>query len=75
LPWVFLAVLNIAQRSSPNALQGRVSAALTLALFGPQAPMQALGSLLITRVSYADVYLFSAVTAVLIAVWLGSRRL
>jgi hypothetical protein len=28
LPWVFLAVLNLAQRATPDSLQGRVSAAL-----------------------------------------------
>jgi Major Facilitator Superfamily len=73
LPWVFLAVLNIAQRSSPNGVQGRVSAALTLALFGPQAPMQALGSLLIVRVSHATVFLLSAAIALATAAWLATN--
>lgn len=33
LPWAFLAVINFAQRATPISLQGRVSAAVTLALF------------------------------------------
>ena len=36
LPWVFLATLNLAQAPHHTELQGRVSAALTLALFGPR---------------------------------------
>lgn len=32
LPWVFLAILNIAQSATPTDLQGRVSGAVTLAL-------------------------------------------
>ena len=77
LPYVFLAALNVAQRATPNALQGRVSAALTLALFGPAAPTQALGALLITRFGYAQIYVVSAALSVTIAVWLirsGSRQ-
>ena len=52
LPWVFLAVVNLAQRVTPPELQGRVSAAVTLAMFGPQAPMQALGSLAIRYATF-----------------------
>ncbi len=71
LPYVFLATLNLAQRLTPNQLQGRVSAALTLALFGPQAAMQALGSLLIAHASYVTVYIASAALGALIAGWLA----
>ena len=52
LPWVFLAVLNLAQRCTPPELQGRVSAAVTLVFFGPQAPLQAVGALAIRYASY-----------------------
>lgn len=71
LPYVFLATLNLAQRVTPNQLQGRVSAALTLALFGPQAPMQALGSLLISHATYITIYIGSAAFSTGIAVWLA----
>jgi MFS family permease len=37
LPWLFLALPNLAQRCTPPELQGRVSAAVTLAFFGPTA--------------------------------------
>jgi Na+/melibiose symporter-like transporter len=71
LPYVFLATLNLAQRVTPNELQGRVSAALILALFGPQAPMQALGSLLISHASYITIYIASAALSLAIAFWLA----
>jgi MFS family permease len=74
LPYVFLATLSIAQRLSPQHLQGRVSAALTLALFGPQAPMQALGSLLISDVGYATLFVASAVVSLAIGGWLAVSR-
>ena len=71
LPWVFLGVLNLTQRVTPDRLQGRVSAAVTLALFGPQAPMQALGSWAITLVSYRVLYIGTALIAVMTALWLA----
>jgi hypothetical protein len=74
LPYVFLATLGIAQRLSPQHLQGRVSAAVTLALFGPQAPMQALGALLIAHTGYATVFLASAAASLAIAMWLATAR-
>ncbi len=74
LPWVFLALLNLAQRLTPNHLQGRVSAAITLALFGPQALTQALGALLITHATYRQIYVVSAAVAIAIAAWLASQR-
>lgn len=70
LPWVFLATLNLAQGLTPNQLQGRVAAATTLALFGPQAPTQALGALLITHATFRQVYLGSAAAALAVAAWL-----
>jgi hypothetical protein len=60
LPWVFLAVINLAQRTTPNELKGRVSAMILLAIFGPQASLQALGSLAIEHVSYQTIYIGSA---------------
>jgi MFS family permease len=73
LPWAFLAIINLAQRATPISLQGRVSAAVTLALFGPQAPTQALGALIITHASYHQIYIASAVVTAAIVVWLGTR--
>ena len=73
LPWAFLAVLNIAQRETPDELQGRVSAAVTIALFGPQAPLQALGSVAITVIGFSQIYVASALAALAVAAWLATR--
>jgi MFS family permease len=73
LPYVFLATLNGAQRLTPNELQGRVSAALIFALFGPQALTQAIGSVLIAHIDYIEIYLASAAISLGIACWLALR--
>lgn len=70
LPYVFLATLNVAQRETPNQVQGRVSAALLFALFGPQGITQTIGSALIAHLSYIEVYACSAAIGLFIAVWL-----
>lgn len=73
LPWLFLAVLALTQRETPMQLQGRASAAVTFALFGPQAPLQALGAFAITQLSYRQLYLIAAVMTAATAVWLARR--
>jgi Na+/melibiose symporter-like transporter len=76
LPWIFLAILSLAQRRTPLELQGRVSAVVSLVLFGPQAPLQALGSLAIRYATYQQLYLGGAALALLAAAayLLSSRR-
>jgi hypothetical protein len=73
LPWVFLAVVNLAQRVTPAELQGRVSAAVTLAMFGPQAPMQALGSLAIRYATFRQLYAAGAIAALVCGGYLARR--
>ena len=68
LPWLFLALLNLAQRCTPPELQGRVSAAVLLAFFGPQAPLQALGAVAIRYATYQQLYLAGAAVAVVTAI-------
>jgi Na+/melibiose symporter-like transporter len=78
LPWLFLALLNLAQRCTPPELQGRVSAAVILVFFGPQAPLQALGALAIRYAAYQQLYLAGAAVAVATAIvftWTSRRRL
>jgi MFS family permease len=78
LPWLFLALLDLAQRCTPPELQGRVSAAVTLAFFGPQAPLQALGALAIRYATYRQLCLVGAAVAVATAIaftWTGRQRL
>jgi MFS family permease len=74
LPWLFLALLNLAQRCTPPELQGRVSAAVTLAFFGPQAPLQALGAVAIRYATYQQLYLAGAAVAVATAIVDPFRR-
>jgi MFS family permease len=76
LPWVFLALLNLAQRLTPPELQGRVSAAIILIFFGPQAPLQALGALAIRYFTYQQLYLAGSVVALAAVagfLWTDSR--
>jgi MFS family permease len=72
LPYAFLATLNVAQRATPGDLQGRVSAALLFALFGPQALTQTIGSALISGTTYINIYAASAAISLAIAAWLTS---
>jgi hypothetical protein len=67
LPWIVVAAITLVQRATPAELQGRVSAALTLALFAPLPLMQALGAALITDLDYRALYLAAAVAQLLIA--------
>jgi MFS family permease len=73
LPWVFLAVINLAQRVTPMELQGRVSAVVTLAMFGPQAPVQALGSLAIRYGTFRQLFAGGAIMALICAAYLARR--
>lgn len=73
LPYVFLAILNVAQRLTSNELQGRVSAALIFALFGPQALTQVIGAALIAHATYIEIYVASAAVSLGIAGWLARR--
>lgn len=73
LPWVFLAVINLAQRVTSAQLQGRVSAAVMLAMFGPQAPMQALGSLAIRYGTFRQLFAGAAIVALTCAAYLARR--
>jgi MFS family permease len=69
LPWSLLGIVCLGQRLSPLSLQGRVSAAITLLVFGPQPVTQAIGAGLITRLSYHAVYgIVAAVIAAVLAV-------
>jgi hypothetical protein len=69
LPWSLLGIVCLGQRLSPLSLQGRVSAAITLLVFGPQPVTQAIGAGLIARLSYHAVYgIVAAVIAAVLAV-------
>jgi MFS family permease len=76
LPWLFLALLSLSQRCTPPDRQGRVSAVVSLAFFGPQAPILALGALIIRYATYRELYLAGAIVAVATGIafaWVGRR--
>jgi Major Facilitator Superfamily len=78
LPWLFLALLNLAQRCTPPELQGRVSAAVSLVFFGPQAPLQVAGALAIRYATYQQLYLAGSAVAVatgIVYTWISRGRL
>jgi Na+/melibiose symporter-like transporter len=74
LPWTVLAVINLSQRSTPDALQGRVAAALTLALFAPQPLAHVAGALAVNHASFRLLYLTSAALTLATGIWLLTRR-
>jgi MFS family permease len=74
LPWTVVALINLAQRTTPDVLQGRVSAAVTLALFAPQPLAHAAGAGAIAGFDYRYVYLAAAVATLATGVWLGTRQ-
>lgn len=74
LPWTVVALVNLAQRTTPDALQGRVSASITFVLFAPQPFAQAIGSALIDQTGYRPIYITTALVAVATAVWLLASR-
>lgn len=60
LPWIVVAAITASQRLTPQDMQGRMAAALTLALFAPLPATQAIGAGLITRLDYRTLYISAA---------------
>lgn len=56
LPWCLLGLITLGQRLSPIDVQGRVSAAIALVVFGPVPVSQTIGAAMITRLSFHAVY-------------------
>jgi MFS family permease len=72
LPWLVLAVINLTQRRTPNELQGRVTAAVTLALFAPQPLAHAFGAVAVVALPYQVIY--AAAAAITLAVGIRLAR-
>ncbi|MGZ0146304.1 MFS transporter [Kribbella sp. WER1] len=64
LPWTFVALTTLMQRRSPNHLIGRVSTAVDVLVSTPQAVSLALGSLLVSLLSYRQI--FAIIAAVIL---------
>ena len=65
LPWTFVALTTLMQRRSPTHLIGRVSTAVEVLISTPQAISLALGSLLVSLLSYRQIFAIIA-TVILI---------
>jgi MFS family permease len=74
LPWTVLAVINLSQRLTPDALQGRVAAAVTLALFAPQPIAHLLGAAAVSEFSFRWLYLSCAVLTAAVIPLVSPRR-
>lgn len=75
LPWTVLAVINLAQRLTPDALQGRVAAAIGLVLFAPQPVAHLLGALAVSVADFRWLYLACALLTALLIPSASPRRL
>ncbi|WP_405066197.1 MFS transporter [Kribbella sp. NBC_01510] len=67
LPWTFVAFTTLMQRRSPGHLIGRVSTAVEVLISTPQAISLALGSLLVSLLSYRQIFAIIA-TVILLGV-------
>jgi MFS family permease len=67
LPWTFVAFTTLMQRRSPGHLIGRVSTAVEVLASTPQAISLALGSLLVSLLSYRQIFAIIA-TVILLGV-------
>jgi MFS family permease len=65
LPWTFVAFTTLMQRRSPGHLIGRVSTAVEVLLSTPQAISLALGSLLVSLLSYRQIFAIIATVILL----------
>jgi MFS family permease len=70
LPMIVVALMTLIQRRTPQAVMGRVSAAIEVAFATPQAVSLALGSLLVVLLSYQQIFVIMAVVTVLGAVYI-----
>ncbi len=65
LPMIIVSLMTLVQRRTPQAIMGRVSAAIEVVFAVPQAISLALGSLLVVLLSYRQIFvIIAAVTAV-----------
>jgi MFS family permease len=65
LPWTFVSFTTLMQRRSPGHLIGRVSTAVEVLLSTPQAISLALGSLLVSLLTYRQIFVIIATVILL----------
>lgn len=74
LPWIVIATITAGQRLTPDHLQGRVAAAITLLLFASQPLAQAASAALISVVDYRFLYVLVAALGLALAGALRTAR-
>jgi MFS family permease len=71
LPLITVALMTLVQRRTPQAIMGRVSAAIEVVFATPQAVSLALGSLLVVVLSYRQIFVIMAVVTLLAAAYIA----
>ena len=71
LPWLFVAVMTLVQRRTPQSIMGRVSMALEVLMGTPQAISLAVGALLVALISYRAIFLVIALVTALGAAYIA----
>ncbi|MGA8248013.1 MAG: MFS transporter [Nocardioides sp.] len=72
LPLITVALMTLIQRRTPQAIMGRVSAAVEMVMATPQAVSLALGSLLVVLLSYRQIFVIMAAVTLLAAAYIAA---
>jgi MFS family permease len=71
LPILFVALMTLIQRRTPQAIMGRVSTAVEVVFAVPQAISLAVGALLVTLLSYRQIFVIMAVVTAIGATYIA----
>jgi MFS family permease len=72
LPLITVALMTLIQRRTPQAIMGRVSAAIEVVMATPQAVSLALGSFLVVLLSYRQIFTIMGVVTLLAAAYIAA---
>jgi MFS family permease len=70
LPPITVSLMTLIQRRTPQAIMGRVSAAVEVVMATPQAVSLGLGSLLVVLLSYRQIFVIMGIVTLLAAVYI-----
>ncbi|WP_372736766.1 MFS transporter [Nocardioides sp.] len=73
LPCTFVPFMTLLQRRSPRELVGRVSAAVEVLMSTPQAISLAVGSVLVSQLSYRQIFSIIAIVITMGAIYIAVR--
>jgi MFS family permease len=71
LPLITVALMTLIQRRTPQAIMGRVSAAVEVVMATPQAVSLGLGSVLVVLLSYREIFTIMGVVTLLAATYIA----